>query len=122
MNAERLSGLSVLILEDDYYLAEDSRIALNDAGATVLGPCRDAAEMGPWLDRGVVDCALVDVNLGLGPDFAPARTLLAFGTRVMFITGYDKTVLPEDLAGLPRLEKPVAGSHIVAAVAKACGR
>ena len=37
--APDLSGLTVLVVEDDYYIAGDTAAALRGAGATVLGAC-----------------------------------------------------------------------------------
>ncbi|PZO48614.1 MAG: hypothetical protein DCF16_16105 [Alphaproteobacteria bacterium] len=122
MNLANLNGLSVLILEDDFMLAEDVKFYLEDAGAKVLGPCRDEAEAVAVLDQDRADCALVDVNLGRGPDFRPARTLLNRDLPVIFTTGYDRAVIPADLSHLGCIEKPIDGVRVVAAVAKLCGR
>jgi DNA-binding response OmpR family regulator len=117
-----LNGLTVLVLEDDFYLAEDTRQALEDAGASVLGPFNapdqafaQGAGEGP-------DCAIVDVNLGHGPNFAPAHRLLEMGVPVIFITGYDHSVIPEVLSGSPCLQKPIQAHKVIAAVERVCGR
>jgi DNA-binding NarL/FixJ family response regulator len=118
----RLAGLSVLVLEDDYFLADDSRNVLTDTGAAVVGPFWDAAEAIAAADRSKPDCAIVDVNLGRGPNFAPARALVARGVPVLFITGYDGDAIPEDLRDAPSLQKPAHKDRIVEAVATLCGR
>ncbi|HEY8615810.1 response regulator [Phenylobacterium sp.] len=119
--AERpLEGLSVLVLEDDFYLAEDAREALEAAGAAVLGPCRDAAAAVDLAERRRPDFALLDINLGEGPQFGPARTFRDRGVPFLFMTGYDADVVPGDLQDVERLEKPVAAPRLVAAVARAC--
>jgi DNA-binding response OmpR family regulator len=118
----RLSGLSVLILEDEYYLAEDAKQALEDAGAEVVGPCSDAAEAVALVDQNKPDCALVDVNLGRGANFAPAQALLARGVPIIFMTGYDSNVIPPAFSHLPCLQKPTQGDRIVAAVGQVCAR
>jgi CheY-like chemotaxis protein len=113
-----LHGLSVLIMEDEYYQAEDAREALEEAGAVVVGPCRDEAEALDLVDGRRADCAVVDINLGGGPSFRAARALLERGLRIVFVTGYEKDVIPDDLQYLPCLQKPVDGRRIVAAVAR----
>lgn len=117
-----LTGLSVLVLEDDFYIAEDARDALESAGAKVVGPFAAPAAALAEAARGRADCALVDVNLGPGPNFEPAERLLQLGIPVIFVTGYDHGVIPEALSNLPCLQKPVQGRRIVEAVEKACGR
>jgi DNA-binding response OmpR family regulator len=118
----KLKGLSILVVEDDYYLADDASRALARAGAKVLGPCARAAEAMALADREIPDCALLDVNLGGGPDFAAARALASLGVPIVFMTGYDARVIPHDLAAARCLQKPAESSRIVAAVSMTCGR
>lgn len=121
MTKRPLAGCDVLVVEDDFYLAEDSREALERAGATVLGPCSNAAEALRLAEARPPRCAVLDLNLGEGPAFGPARTLRARGVPVLFMTGYDAEVIPPDLADIERLEKPIRPPRLVAAVARLCG-
>jgi DNA-binding response OmpR family regulator len=116
----RLTGLCVLVIEDDYYIADDTRQALEDAGADVLGPFSDAEEAMAAARRRTPDCAVLDVNLGSGPSFSPARSLLADSVPVVFVTGYDSEVVPADLGASGVLQKPVSALRLVCAVAAAC--
>jgi DNA-binding response OmpR family regulator len=118
----KLKGLSILVVEDDYYLADDAALALARAGAKVMGPCAGVEEAMALVDHERPDCVLLDVNLGRGLDFAPARALAAHGVPIVFITGYDPAVIPHDLAEAPCLEKPTDPRRIVAAVCTSCGR
>jgi DNA-binding response OmpR family regulator len=122
MSGPSLAGLSVLVVEDAYYLADDAREALAAAGARVLGPFPDAEGALASLERERADCALVDVNLGRGPSFAPARALAERGVPVIFVTGYDEGVIPEALREHPCLQKPIDPGRLVGAVARLCGR
>ena len=117
-----LAGLTVLVLEDDYYVADDTRIALEAAGASVLGPCAAATRALALAERTPPDCALVDINLGDGADFSAAKHLLELGVPVVFMTGYGADVIPAALSDLPCLQKPAAAQKIVDAAASACGR
>lgn len=120
--SQRLTGLCVLVLEDDYYLADDATAALEEAGALVLGPFNAAPPAIEAAKSGGVDCAVVDINLGEGVSFTPAQDLLAIGVAIIFVTGYDQSVVPPSLAKIPFLNKPVHPGKIVEAVAHACGR
>lgn len=121
--AQPLSGISVLVLEDDYFLAEDSQRALEDAGARVLGPYRDFKEILAALQEGdCPNCALVDVNLGYGPTFEPARALRSAGVAILLVTGYDAAIIPADLKDAPCLQKPIEARRLVTAVASAFDR
>ena len=115
-----LNGLSVLRVEDDYYLASDEKAALEKAGARVIGPFADADEAAGLSAGQEIDCAVVDVNLGEGPSFGLARALHQRGVPFVFVTGYDQAVIPADLAEAERLEKPIRDRDLVAAVERAC--
>lgn len=105
--APSLAGAKVLVLEDDYYLATDLQEALEDAGATVIGPCSDAPDALRLLSEQRPDCALLDVNLGQGPSYDLPRELTKHGVPFAFVTGYDKNVIPAEFAAAERLEKPL---------------
>ncbi|MFN3511908.1 MAG: response regulator [Phenylobacterium sp.] len=113
---QALEAVGVLVLEDDFYLAEDARRTLEEAGATVIGPFSDADEAIAAAEREKPSCALVDINLGDGPDFAPAKALIARGISIIFVTGYDAAVIPPELAAVPCLQKPVEPRHILDAI------
>jgi DNA-binding response OmpR family regulator len=119
MTGERaLDGMHVLVLEDDYYLATDAQEGLEKAGAEVVGPFRDA---GAAIERAAVetiDCAVLDINLGDGPSFDTARALMGRGIPFLFVTGYDGNVIPDEFAGVGRLEKPLTEHRLVEAVRK----
>lgn len=102
----RLEGLTILVVEDDFYLADDTQRALEEAGARVLGPFGDHAEAAEAVAQHRPDCALLDVNLGQGADFTLARALVARGVQVVFVTGYEDQVIPPDLAAAPFVQKP----------------
>lgn len=121
MSAVSLDGLNVLVIEDDYYIADDIRQWLEGAGARVLGPCSDATAAMTALEQHQADCAVVDVNLGDGPCFDPARDLLARGISVLLVTGYDAHIIPVELSHLPCLQKPTEQHRIIKAVHDLCG-
>jgi DNA-binding LytR/AlgR family response regulator len=122
MTSPPLYDLRVLVLEDNYLLADDARRALAEAGARIVGPFRDACEAIASLEDQRPDCAVVDVNLGQGPSFAPARALLSHGVPVIFVTGYDEDMIPADLSHFPRVQKPATDHAIVEAVGWTCRR
>lgn len=122
MPATLLHSLSVLVLEDDYYLAEDAKEVLESAGANVLGPFGKSSIALEEARKTPPDCALVDLNLGSGPDFAAAEQFLKMGIGVVLVTGYDSSIIPQALSHLSCLQKPTQAQRIVTAVARACGR
>ena len=116
----RLDGLHVLVLEDDYFLADDARLILESAGAAVVGPCHSAEAAFRALDAQAVDCAMVDINLGDGPSFKTAFALTERGIPIVLVTGYDRNMVPSELSHVPCLLKPADPRKIVETIGRAC--
>jgi DNA-binding NarL/FixJ family response regulator len=116
-----LSGRTILVVEDEYYLAMDIREGIEQAGGRVQGPCGDAATGLAELDRETPDCAVLDINLGQGPSFEIAEELTRRRVPFVFLTGYDAPAIPPGLAGVERIEKPADGDRVVDAVARLIG-
>lgn len=108
-----LRGKTILVVEDDYFLASDMARSREETGAKVLGPCPDVDTAFDILALELPSAALLDINLGKGPDFAVAEALLQRGIPFMFVTGYDLELVPREYAGVPRLQKPARPRDIV---------
>lgn len=122
MTDERpLAGKRILVLEDNFYLASDEKALLEQAGASVAGPFGSACGEGDIAEAGPLDGAVVDINLGGGPDFAFARMLDAQGVPFVFVTGYDQAVVPAEFAHAPRLEKPLRERELIAVMSTLTG-
>jgi len=107
MASQTLQGCRILIVEDEFLLAEDIAHVLDDAGATVLGPVPsvlDALELIAAEKR--IDFAVLDVNLHGEMVFPVADALAERSVPFAFATGYDEWSLPERFFMVPRLEKP----------------
>ena len=101
-----LRGARVLIVEDEYYIADDLRRELSAAGATVVGPVSTLENAREAVDLGDFDCAVIDLNLH-GESAVPiAEWLLKQGKSFVITTGYGSDVVPDELKGVPRIEKP----------------
>ncbi|WP_424813179.1 response regulator [Roseococcus sp. YIM B11640] len=122
MTAEpSLEGRTVLVLEDDFYLAEDTAGALLGAGAKVVGPFPNEAAAMDAIGQERPSAAVVDINLGSGPSFRTARALQAAGTPFLFVTGYEARDIPAEFEGVVRLQKPVELREVVRAIAALTG-
>jgi len=115
-----LEGLKVLIVEDNFLLAEATKGLLEDSGCRVVGPAG-------WLEDGLelaqveaLDGAILDINLHGEMSFAIAEVLRARGVPFMFVSGYDdRGIVPLPFRSAPRLGKPVADQHLIEAAAAA---
>lgn len=112
-----LNGLRILIVEDDYYLATDAKMSIEDAGGKVVGPFATVEEARAALDVDGADLAILDINLGSGPAFDLARHLKKVKLPFLFATGYDEAVVPDDLKMVVRLEKPFHSAALISAAA-----
>lgn len=121
MTDRTLSGYRIVILEDDYYQAQDCRQLLEAAGAKVIAISATIPDLPALLEDGRIDAVLIDINLGHGLSFDFARELKARGIPFVFLTGYDAAMLPDDLQGSSYLTKPADAARIMAALAIAGG-
>lgn len=119
--AADLGGTKVLVVEDEFYLAMDIAEEIEQAGGTVLGPCRDADASMEQLDAGP-DVAVVDINLGEGPSFVIARTLRTRGVPFLFLTGYDIAAIPTEFADIESVSKSANAARVIDAIARLTAR
>ena len=112
--AEQLAGCRLLIVEDEYYLADDARTVLREAGADVLGPVATVDDARRRIDAEPrIDAVLLDINLRGELAFGVADALQARGIPFLFVTGYDRTVIPDRFSGAPKLRKPAASQDLI---------
>ena len=114
-----LQGCHVLVVEDEYLIAEEIAEVLSDAGARTLGPIPSiVAAMALIATDGRIDAALLDVNVGSRPIWPVVDALLARRVPLVLSTGYDTSAIPQAYVHLPRCEKPASGRDIVRALAE----
>jgi CheY-like chemotaxis protein len=102
-----LSGRRVLVVEDEYFLADDLVQAIGQLGAEVLGPVptrEEALEL--VATAGPIDLAVLDINLEGEAVYPVADALVARGVPFLFATGYSRVLVPDRYQHVPRWEKP----------------
>lgn len=114
---QRLQGRRVLVVEDEYFIADDIARALSRLGAEVVGPAPDLEEALAALASGTrIDLAVLDINLH-GETVSPVADALADrGVPFVFATGYDQSAVPTRHQGAPRWEKPFDPNALVRAL------
>ena len=114
---DSLEGVRVLVVEDDFDVAEALRAVLATAGAEVIGPVSTVEEACELAKTEQLDAALLDIALSPGTSAPVARTLLYRGCPFVFVTGFSNVeMLPEELRGHRVLLKPVDGQTLRAAI------
>lgn len=119
---EALQGCRVLVVEDEAAIALDLRGILQGEGCTVVGP---EARVEQALRRAAeepIDAAVLDVNLEGETGFAVADALAARGVPFLFLTGYERSILPERFRDRPLQQKPFSSRRLVATLKAALGR
>ena len=115
-----LSGCTILVVEDEYLLADDLCSELADRDAIVVGPAA-TVEQGVALveQNSELDGAILDVNLRGEPVFPLADALIARNVPFVFTTGYDASAIPERFSHVSRCEKRVQIGRLVEAIGRA---
>lgn len=107
----------ILVVEDDFLLASELCRALEQAGATIVGPVPDLpAALDLIASAPVVQGAILDVNLRGQMVFPAADMLIERNLPFLFATGYDQAVIPSRFCHVLRLEKPIAPAEAVRAL------
>jgi CheY-like chemotaxis protein len=101
-----LTGLRVLVVEDEMMVSMLIEDMLEDLGCKVVGPASRLDEAIELANSVELDCAVLDVNLGGQPIFPLADVLRAKGVPFAFATGYGDAGLRDADRGSPVLQKP----------------
>jgi len=109
---EKVAGARVLVMEDEYFLAEDITKAVSGLGLTVIGPFATSDQALNSLDLDCVDAAILDLDLAGAIDFAVADALLDRRIPFVFATGYDAATIPPRFAEIRRFEKPCDATEL----------
>ena len=117
-----LASRRVLVVEDEFFLADDVAEALRALGAEVVGPVPTGAMALALLDGERVDAAVLDINLRGETIFPLADVLRARGVPFVFATGYDESATPPAYRDVPRWEKPFNPQDLVRALPSVIGR
>ncbi len=103
-----LAGRRVLVIEDEYFLADDIVRTLSALGARILGPFGDLSEATDVVHRDVaIDAAIVDINLRNEIVFPLARVLRERKVPFVFTTGYDKSSIDAEFQDVSLWGKPL---------------
>lgn len=100
-----LSGLRILIVEDEFLVAMELSEEMERLGARVTASVGSLAEARREA-RVQIDGVLLDVQLGEERTYDLAAELQASGTPFILTTGFDVDLLPTALRDSPRLSKP----------------
>jgi len=109
-----LHGRVVLVVEDNYLIADHVCSVLEREACTVLGP---APRLAPALElaRGAesLDGAVLDINLDGETCFPVARALAERSVPFVFLTGYERAIIPAEFSAIQVLTKPIDSRRLI---------
>jgi DNA-binding response OmpR family regulator len=108
--------LRVLLVEDEFMIAEFIAGLLTAHGMIVVGQVGTVAAALDAIETVAFDCALLDVNLNKESIAPVADRLAASGARYLFLTGYARHRVPQGHAHVACIAKPVKIPELLAAI------
>lgn len=111
-----LAGQKVLIVEEEYLIADSNRTMVLREGGRVLGPFATAYSAFEASMVTPPTVALLDLNLEGFPCFRLADALVSMGVPVVFLTGYEPGLAPARHAGAIWITKPAGTGEILGAL------
>ncbi|MBE7183791.1 MAG: response regulator [Methylobacterium mesophilicum] len=115
MSDPSLKGTRILVVEDEYFLAQELVRMLVDEGATVVGPVALVSDALVLIDKEPsLDAAVLDINLGGDWSYPVAESLERRGIPFLFSTGYNESDLPSGWQHVRRVEKGMDDHLLVA--------
>ena len=119
-----LRGLKVLVVEDNFLVAELVRSLFEACGCATVGPAaRVDSALALIDDEGGLDGAVLDINLAGEYCFPVAERLSECGVPFFFLTGYDDgQIIPPRFRDVPRLAKPFDNYKVQCVAAQIFGR
>ncbi|WP_235919027.1 response regulator [Aureimonas psammosilenae] len=101
------AGRSILVVEDEYMLAQELGNELTRVGGFAVGPVPSVEEALGLIETKALDGAILDVNLGDEKAYPIADRLRQRSVPFIFATGYEAGAIPAAYDNVPRVMKPV---------------
>jgi DNA-binding response OmpR family regulator len=102
----QLAGQTILVVEDEYFLADDVAEAFSRMGAEIIGPINDLEEAMRVVSDHAPAGAALDVNVRGRAVYPLAKELQSRGIPFIFMTGYGRDAILPEYRHVMRCEKP----------------
>lgn len=111
-----LKDARVMVVEDQYLIADDLCRALTAAGAEVVGPFASEAKALASMDHGTIDGAVLDLDLNGRRSMELAERLTAMNIPFVIASGYPENTVSARFAAVERWSKPYDPVELAAAL------
>ena len=117
-----LDNKSVLIVEDEPFIAFDLADAITDAGATVMGPALTVSEASEALDGARPSIACLDINIGTDFVWPIAQRLHDDGIPFVFVSAScTQSDLPLPFGNYQCIAKPASQADLIGKLSRLKG-
>ncbi|UCI09074.1 response regulator [Mesorhizobium sp. B1-1-8] len=116
-----MAALRILIVEDEWLIAEDHAAQLRDVGHRIVGPVPSVKAAIDRIKGQKLDVALLDIQLNNETSYQLADMLVEKVIPFAFVTGYGRAEIPPRFAGIKVLQKPVERAELIAMVIALAG-
>lgn len=117
MTRHELQGCRILLVEDDFLIADDFARRLALAGADIIGPAATlAAALSLYESSGAIHAVILDINLRGTLVFPLAQRLQQDGVPFVFCTGYGDEPIGPEFKSVARFEKPISHQSFAAMI------
>jgi CheY-like chemotaxis protein len=110
-----VAGRRFLIVEDEPLVALLLADALEDAGASIVGPAASIDEALRFVEIEALDAAILDCNLSGRTIDDVASALTCRGVPFLFVSGYGREGVPRGFRDAPVLGKPFTQEKLLCA-------
>ena len=107
---------NILIVEDEWLIAEDYASVLRGAGHSIVGPCATVETALSTIKENPVELALLDMELIGETSFPVAQCLRERNIPFAFLSGHGMRDLPPAMRDQQILPKPIEHAALLAAV------
>lgn len=103
----------ILVVEDEWLIAMDTAMMIEDQGHVVVGPAANIAMAMDLIHGSSIDAAFLDITLGTENSFPIAEKLFELGVPVTFVSAYGKKEIPSKFRKFDMLSKPIMSPSLV---------
>ena len=123
MQGDELKGRHILLVEDEWLLADAISDAIDQAGGTILGPTASVEGALKLLaeTEQLPDAATLNIRVVDGESYPVADELTRQGVPFLFASANGSSSLPSRFARRPMVAKPFSGHQVVQALAAMLG-
>ena len=110
-------NLTILVVEDEFIIADEIASILEEAGHTVIGPTATVEAAISRLDDGTKpDVAIIDANIRGESSLPVARKLRELNVPFCICTGYRSNDLASEFGDVAMVQKPVSPAAILTTI------